>query len=332
MIVRYLTLWPTAACNLDCAYCYRTPRAGVMDKATASAAIALAAGSGAPFHVQIAGGEPTLVPDLVRHIVRCARSAGGPATLAVQTNGIGLDAGLARFLGGHGVEVGLSLDGPEPVHDAVRGRFRDTLRALAVLAREDVPVRVTAVLTHRNAMHLGDLALLLATFPNVRGLALDPLVDLGSARGRRDLVPTQEDVAAGIRDLHATLGALATRRRAPFSWREQDRVRRALAGAVPGDYCHACRGESLAVGPDGRAYPCAQAIGLPELAAGTLENLDREAIRRGFGEQRLRGPCSICRLRGNCPGDCPSRLRTMPPGGLDPTCLIYRTLVGLESR
>jgi len=70
MTVRYLVLWPTAACDLACSYCYRRDRRGArMPIEVADAALDLveegARATGRPAHVQLAGGEPTLVPSVV---------------------------------------------------------------------------------------------------------------------------------------------------------------------------------------------------------------------------------------------------------------------------
>lgn len=64
--LRYVVLWLTTACNLRCAYCYRgDPPASTMPLEVARSALKLAAQSGLPFHVQMAGGEPTLEPGLM---------------------------------------------------------------------------------------------------------------------------------------------------------------------------------------------------------------------------------------------------------------------------
>ncbi|WP_052572474.1 radical SAM/SPASM domain-containing protein [Holophaga foetida] len=330
--IRYLVLWATADCNLDCVYCYRQTRGSeTMSRNTAHAALALAASSGLPFHVQIAGGEPTLAPGVITTVVERIRNQQWPATIALQTNGTSMTEDLIRLCQSHSVDIGMSLDGPPAVHGQSRGRGLESYRTLGRLAEQDIPVRVTTVLSSLNVAHLEKLALALSTYPNVRGLALDPLVNLGRAAARPDLVPTPPSVVAGIRSLFTTVQGLKSRRRTPFSWRELDLVEKALmpqamAGASCGsaDYCHACRGESLAVAPDGRLYPCSQSVGNPGLQVGTLEAPDWKKLRSTFCGTRLNGPCETCPLAGRCPGDCPSRLAHEV--GPSITCSIYRTL------
>ena len=90
MTVRYLVLWPPAACDLACPYCYRrNRRGGRMGIEVADAALDLVAdgvrATGRPAHVQLAGGEPTLVPDLVEHVARrVAAILGGRVTCGIQ--------------------------------------------------------------------------------------------------------------------------------------------------------------------------------------------------------------------------------------------------------
>lgn len=325
--IRYLVLWATSACNLDCVYCYRQERGRHdMSVETAFRALELAAGSGQPFHVQLAGGEPTLAPALVESVIRKVRAAKWPATLAIQTNGIHIPESLIELFSTHRVEVGLSLDGPPAVHGQTRGKSTATFRTLAQLSEARVPVRVTSVLSSLNVAHLDSLALALAAYPNVRGLALDPLVMAGSATFRRDLAPSELSTTVGIRNLFQAVRKIKHLRRTPLMWRELDLVEGALDGKRSGttDYCHACRGESLAVAPDGRVYPCSQAVGDPLLSAGHLGAIAWDRLRSAYAGVRMQGPCGECPLEGRCPGDCPSRLRHDSSPSI--TCAIYRTL------
>ncbi|WP_168582792.1 radical SAM/SPASM domain-containing protein [Gephyromycinifex aptenodytis] len=361
MPIRSLVLWPTGACDLDCTYCYRGLLGGRMSPATAHAALDLAAQSGLPFHVQFAGGEPTLNPAIIEQVCQRIAAEALPATVAVQTNAARLTPPVLDLLARYRVQVGVSIDGPPQVQEQVRGHARETFAGLGLLAAREIPVRVTAVLSAVNATRLAELALLLAAYPNVVGLALDPLVSQGAARGRDDLLPDPKEVARGITDLHHAVRQIARLRTAPFTWRELETVRRALrpapipvtvqvrrpadapdAGAhpnavarTPAPYCHAALGQSMAVAPDGTVYPCSQSVGDPARAAGHVGDVDWAALQRQFRDVHLTGPCQECELQGRCPGDCPSRLEAALDAGLEPgnahlTCLIYRTIATCE--
>ncbi len=327
--IRYLVLWLTTACNLRCAYCYRGDQPTMtMPLDMARAALELAAASGLPFNVQMAGGEPTLEPALIDAVGGMVRKAGWPATLAIQTNGTQIDRRLIECCRRHGISVGLSLDGPPAVQETVRGRARATFKGLELLALEDIPVRITTVVSSANVRHLGELMLALAAFPNVRGVGLDPLVQKGSALRMKDPVPADAALRMGISSMFAMHHRVNLLRKASIIWRERDAVSKALKEEkTEGVFCHACRGESLAVHPDGSVTPCGQTAGDPAMAAGTLERIDWEKLGGMYRGARLRGPCRGCPLEGRCPGDCPSRLAVNQRAGAAAMCVIYRTIM-----
>ena len=326
--VRYLVLWLTTACNLRCTYCYRGDQpTRVMPLDVARAALELAASSGLPFHVQMAGGEPTLEPGLMEAVARMVRGAGRPATLAVQTNGTLMDAHLVDLCRRFDIGVGMSVDGPPSVHERIRGNAGGTFRGLALLQCSGIPVQVTTVLTGFNVLEVGRLVLSMASFSNVRGIGLDPVVLRGHAAGREDLIPSEARLRTGIDILLPVLKDVNRLRRVPLRLRELDSVSRALiGGAGSGAYCHACVGESLAVHPDGTVYPCGQWAGDPGRAAGTVQELDGEGLGAMFADARLQGPCGECPLDGRCPGDCPSRLVVNGMSRPGAMCTIYRTI------
>ena len=99
-VVRYLVLWLTTGCNLNCSYCYRgednSPQ--LMSVKVAENALRLAATSGLPFHVQLAGGEPTLATQMIYDIARHVRASSLPATLGLQTNGTLINGRFPNYI------------------------------------------------------------------------------------------------------------------------------------------------------------------------------------------------------------------------------------------
>lgn len=338
----YLTLLLTTECNLRCIYCYREGQESVqsMPKEVAEESLRLAAASQQPFHVQLTGGEPSLEPELIEWAAAAVRKKEWPATLGLQTNGTLLNDFLLNVCKRLDIQIGVSLDGPLDVQEKLRGKAAATLKGLKLLAEHGVPFRVTTVVTQHNVMHLGRLALLLGAFPNARGLGLDLLVQKG--RGRQQ-APTSicspESLEAGLKELLEVLRLINEKRSQPIQLRELEQLRkiRTKKRAIP--FCHACRGESMAVHPTGAIYPCAQTVGDPYFASGTVWAPDvLRLVRPGCGgEPATETPeaanrfadektCSACPLERHCPGDCPSRQHYNDRQTSLLACVMHRTL------
>ncbi|GAB1484848.1 SPASM domain-containing protein [Treponema sp.] len=101
------------------------------------------------------GGEPTLAGlgffELFTGLVKKYNTKNAPVHYALQTNGITIDAGWARFLKKEGFLLGVSIDGPRTLHDAFRvkrddsGSYTEVMAGVAALRAEDVPVNALCV-------------------------------------------------------------------------------------------------------------------------------------------------------------------------------------------
>ncbi len=299
-----------------------------MDREVIAGSLEYAAGSGLPFHVQLTGGEPTLEPALVEWAVSLVRKKGWPATIGLQTNGSLLDRSLVRVCKRYDIQVGVSLDGPPDVQERMRGKAAATLRGLQLLTEHEVPFRVTTVVTGQNVQALGRLALLLGTFPTACGLGLDLLVSRGRAlAGGRVTHPTAPELENGLKMLLQALNWINKNRPQPVKFRELELLKRAAAaGEGAGPFCHAAKGEAMAVLPDGSVYPCAQTAGDPRFACGRIGAPGTLDLVQLGGARPADERCRDCPLAGFCPGDCPSRqhYNDAPDAGL--ACVLYRTL------
>ena len=85
-------------------------------------AIRLAAEDGYPFHLQLTGGEPTLVPMLIRKAAEVAETSGHCQSIGIQTNGTLLSPDIIGMLKKYHFQVGVSLDGSPGIHAYSRGR------------------------------------------------------------------------------------------------------------------------------------------------------------------------------------------------------------------
>ncbi len=109
------------------------------------------------------GGEPTVLgPEYFRKIVtlqRKHRPAGRTIVNGLQTNGSLLDDDWCRFLADEGFSVGISLDGPQDLHDLYRvtkdGKptFEKTIRGVELLKEYGIPSEILCVVNTQNVQY-----------------------------------------------------------------------------------------------------------------------------------------------------------------------------------
>ncbi len=162
----------SSLCNLDCRYCFyhdiaahrTTPSHGIMPEDVLDTLIrkALAQADGScSFAFQ--GGEPTVAGlPFFRRVVALQRKYNDRKLTihnAIQTNGLAIDREWAEFLAEHRFLVGVSLDGPRDVHDAVRvdtrerGTFDRVMAAIGHLRSARADFNVLSVVTGWSARH-----------------------------------------------------------------------------------------------------------------------------------------------------------------------------------
>ena len=165
---------PTSAvCNLDCDYCYYVNKKHLYpngeavrmrdDMLAAYIDQHISASPGSVTNFTWHGGEPTLLGlDYFRKIVSLQKKYIPPHHSVVnnmQTNGTLLDEAWCRFLSEEGFFVGLSMDGPEEMHDMYRHTgggettHKEVMRGLEQLQRHRVPVDILCVVHATNIEH-----------------------------------------------------------------------------------------------------------------------------------------------------------------------------------
>lgn len=157
-------------CNLDCHYCfylekeklYPNTSRWAMSPETLEEYIRqyIAAQDVPAVSFTWQGGEPTLLDlDFYRQVVELQRkhSLGKQIENAFQTNAILINEEWANFLAQNRFLVGVSIDGPQHLHDHYRlykggrGSFDDTLRGLRHLQAAGVEYNTLTVVNRRNA-------------------------------------------------------------------------------------------------------------------------------------------------------------------------------------
>jgi uncharacterized protein len=170
----HLLAKPTGAvCNLDCSYCfflskemlYPGSRFRMAEELLDAYIRQLIEAHARVPEVAIAwqGGEPTLMGvEFFRRSVEIANrylSSGQRATYTIQTNGTLVDPEWAGFFRENDVLVGISIDGPQVLHDAYRvnkdgkGSFAAVMRGLGHLRDAGVDWNVLTTVHAANGDH-----------------------------------------------------------------------------------------------------------------------------------------------------------------------------------
>jgi uncharacterized protein len=328
---------PTERCNLNCTYCY-IPEAmrhdgRHMDKAALLGALD-------KLHSYFRGHMPAeRLPQVIFHgaeplLNRDAVFAGIEAfadrfRFGVQTNATLLDDSAVKFLTGHGIGIGLSLDGPVPeVADRTRrgwtgnGIYDKVVQAIdkldgypgynviCTMTTENLP-HLTAMVEflHSRRVPACMLNLTRCTLPGarlVRGeddavadayiAALDATHRLYRETGRKMVVANFANILIAIL--------------APTA-------RRLMCDISP---CGGGR-SFFALAPDGELYPCSEFIGLPSFSGGNLftkpmaEILDSPPFRLVTGRKvEDIADCRDCAIRHFCGSPCPAEAHEMNGG------------------
>jgi len=161
-------------CNLDCSYCFYLEKEGLfaanerwkMNEETLERFVRFYIQSQPVDEITFAwqGGEPTLCGvEFFRKAVEFQKryAEGKRIDNAFQTNGTRLDDEWGAFLAENNFLVGISIDGPEKIHNTYRvtkrggGSFRDVIRGLDVLKKHGVEFN-TLTCVHRANQDKGE--------------------------------------------------------------------------------------------------------------------------------------------------------------------------------
>ncbi len=176
----HLLVKPTGAvCNLNCDYCfYLTKRSLYPDEKSFKMTEDVLANltkqyieaqpdSTPEINFGWQGGEPTLMGvDFFRKAIALQKKYARPGlrvTNGLQTNGVLLDEEWAEFLHQEHFLVGLSIDGPETLHNTFRrdkrgrGSFAAVMKGLESLRKHKVEFNTLTVVQRNNADHAAEV-------------------------------------------------------------------------------------------------------------------------------------------------------------------------------
>lgn len=344
----HLLAKPTGAvCNLDCAYCFFLAKEELYPGSTfrmsddvleAYLEQLVAAHRGLP-EVTVAwqGGEPTLMGlDFFRRataLVEAAAEPGQRVLHTIQTNATKLDAEWAAFFADHAFLVGVSIDGPQDMHDAYRvtkggrGSFDRVMLGLGALRDAGVEWNALTTVNAANAERPLEVYRFLRDDCGARFMQFIPIVEpaedrsvTGEQYGRFLIAVFEEWVRRDIGEVFVQMFDVAL-----ANW----------FGEPPSLCVHSetC-GRALALEHTGDVYSCDHYVEpeylLGNLAERTLAELVELPRQIAFGEAKrdtLPSQCVTCDVRFACHGGCPKdRVLTTPAGdpGLNWLCEGYQ--------
>ena len=364
-----------AACNLDCKYCFFLSKETLYPGATLRMSDEmldtyvrqLLESNPAP-EVNIAwqGGEPTLMGlDFFRRSIECVerhRKPGQKILHTIQTNGVLLNDEWCAFFKQHGFLVGLSVDGPEAMHDAYRvnkggaGTFAQVMRGYATLRRHEVDVNILCTIHAANAGHPLEVYRFFRDELRSGYVQFIPIVE----RVTPELLPIANfgwgKPAEGARPLYTQNGSLVTERSvgaesfgrfllAIFDeWVKRDvgkvfvQTFDLALGSWLGQhnlciFSPTC-GDALALEHNGDLYSCDHFVE-PDYRLGNIQQapmieLVASERQRKFGRDKFESLpkyCRECEVLFACFGECPrNRFITTPDGepGLNYLCAGYK--------
>jgi uncharacterized protein len=170
--IQLLVVQPTPFCNIDCRYCYLPQRSdkSVVAEATLVNLFTQVFASGwveGAVSVVWHAGEPLVLPvEFYRRAFALVEELKPPKltlTHSFQTNGTLIDESWCAFFAEHRATVGVSIDGPQRLHDlnrvtrSGRGTFERTIAGIRTLHRCGVPFHVISVLTAESLAAPGEM-------------------------------------------------------------------------------------------------------------------------------------------------------------------------------
>ena len=313
----FLIQWHlTERCNLRCSHCYQEGRCGselsfdevrsVLDEIDEMfRAWQSTYGVELSPSFNITGGEPFLRDDLFGILEDIARRGYDAYVL---TNGILVTEERARRLAGFGVKgVQVSLEGPEDIHDAIRGRgsFTASLAGIRRLLAAGMEVTANTTLSELNADRFLELADIAAGM-GVQRMGFSRLVPSGRGAGLVDRMLSTEKVkrlyewifASSYGGMQCVTGdPVASQMRRP-SRPDGDE------GTVPVGGC-AAGVSGLTFLADGTIVPCRRlSIPLGNVRTDALRDIwaGSPALEALRDRSRYEGKCRACAQWASCRG------------------------------
>ena len=317
----------SAVCNLDCAYCFYLDReadpykalpARRMSEETLERLVDTYLFYSYPTSVfAFQGGEPTLAgPAFFEKLCdlqnRCGRK-GQLVANSIQTNATLLDADWCRIFREYNWLVGVSLDGPESVHDLYRlnkrghGTWKKVIEGIETLQKHGVQFNILCVISQANVERSAELYRFYRSL-GIEYLQYIPLAEFDESGRALPFTITPEQYG---RFLCETFDLWWPDRR-KVRIRFFDNIAEALAGLKPSTCTMHERCDSyVVVEYNGDIYPCdffvENSWKLGNIHVDSWPEIARRQTRHNFATKKTiaHPECQACEFQSLCHGGCP---------------------------
>jgi uncharacterized protein len=321
----------SAVCNLDCAYCFYLDREADpykslpgrrMTDETLERLVDTFLFYSYPNSVfAFQGGEPTLAGlPFFQKLVRLQKEYGRDGhnvSNAIQTNGILIDEGWCELFREYNWLIGLSLDGPQDVHDTYRfnkaGRptWRKVMDAMELMQKHKVDFNILCVLSQANVEKPKEIY----NFYKGLGLNYVQYIPLSEFDEHGNLLPFTITAEQYGRFMCETFDLWWPDRR-KMRMRFFDNIAEALAGQKPGACTmHETCDSYVVVEYNGDIYPCDFFVEggwkIGNINLDSWGEISRRRRRYDFARKKtLAHPeCQVCEYQPICHGGCPKSRR-----------------------
>ncbi|HBG07514.1 MAG: radical SAM/SPASM domain-containing protein [Geobacteraceae bacterium GWC2_58_44] len=322
------SLYLAQSCNMSCCYCWNRggsfgKPSGLMGEQTAQLVteliLSLAEGSSADkIFINFYGGEPLLNFPVLKQITLRLRQQ--EARLAknfcftVDTNGSLLEGETAQFLARHFVQIGVSLDGRQEIHDVQRPGFNGEVTWERIVANvRAFPNRkllcLRATLTTLSDPYLETFRQL--TTLGVRRIQLEYCHETGYQENpvyQELIVPPErqfEELREFLDYYVDTVSLYQNSSDIPFVSSLMDNITRIRRG---NRYTRPCGAgmNMLAISSRGEVFPCIAFVEREEFAMGRADTGSPLSLHQTLADFEVDGqvPCHACWLRYDCAGGC----------------------------
>jgi uncharacterized protein len=339
----------SAVCNLDCTYCFYLDREADPYRSLPTRRMSLEtlerlvdsylfySYPDSAFAFQ--GGEPTLAGlRFFEKLIEFQRqySRGHNVSNSLQTNAVLIDADWCRLFRDSNWLLGVSLDGPEEMHDRYRldkqgrGTWTRVMRGLEALKQHRVEFNVLCVVSQANVEWPREL------YRFFRGLGIEhiqyiPLAEFDAAGSPLPFTITAEQYGRFLVETFELWWPERRKARIRFF----DNLAEALARRKPGNCTlHETCDSYCVVEYNGDVYPCDFFVEkewtLGNITVNSWAEIARRQRRYGFAAKKTlaAAECQVCEYQSICHGGCP-KLRHGPRRrfeDLDYFCAAYKTI------